>query len=118
MSDQLGFYVMVYKVIKCTFSSTFLYIKSLHYKLYYIGVIQIFIFYICVIQASQVFFQLQAVSMGRAREITRRSPTEQLEYGVVADIEGCIGSEVLTPTPEQIIKKYKLGHVFKAILDC
>jgi len=64
MSDQLGFYVVIYKAIKRTFSSTFLYIKSLHYKLYYIGVIQIFIFYICVIQASQVFFQLQAISMG------------------------------------------------------
>jgi len=53
-----------------------------------------------------------------SEEIIGRSPIEQLEYGVVADIEGCIGSEVLTPTPEQIIKKYKLGHVFKTILDC
>lgn len=53
-----------------------------------------------------------------SEEVTGRSPTEQLEYGIVADIEGCIGSEVLTPTPEQIIEKYKLGQVFKTILDC
>ncbi len=53
-----------------------------------------------------------------SEEIIGRSPTEQLEYSIVADIEGCIGSEVLTPTPEQIIKKYKLGNIFKTILDC
>ena len=53
-----------------------------------------------------------------SQEITGRSPTEQLEYSIVADIEGCIGSEVLTPTPQEIIEKYELGHVFKAILDC
>ncbi|MCK4433972.1 hypothetical protein KAU92_00675 [Candidatus Bathyarchaeota archaeon] len=53
-----------------------------------------------------------------SEEITGRSPIEQLQYSIVADIEGCVNSEILTPTPQQIIKKYKLGHVFKAILNC